>query len=103
VVVLLAISALTFVVAAALSTYCNSPGRYLEIDARSLRALTAAETWSAAGSEARRQIAAARLEIFRNWQRVNQSKAWILTFAIFFEIAGILVAAAAVILILSRQ
>lgn len=100
---LLAISAIVFVMAAALSTYNNSPARYLEIDASSLRTLTAAGTWDAAGSEARRQIAAARLEILRNWQEVNQSRARILTFAMFLEIAGILVAATAVVLILSRH
>jgi hypothetical protein len=101
--VLLAIAAGLFAAASGLAIYCNVPGRYSEIEATSLRGLAGPAVWTTDGSEARRELALARIEILHDWQRMNDIKARVLFAAATGEVAGVLVAAAAVIVVLAAR
>lgn len=99
---LLGLAAILFTAASCLAVYCNAPGGYYEIVPASLKALAAPHAWTADGSEARRELALAQLDILQDWRGMNEAKARILGFATLTEVTGLLVTAAAVIVILAE-
>ena len=85
---LLVVAAAMFVIAAALAIFVNAPLGYLEVEPESLRDLAAPSNWILPGEEARRQLAAARLEALVSARRRNQAKALVLLLAAVAEVFG---------------
>lgn len=99
-IVMLGMSAGLFTIAAGLAIYCNVPGGYYEIEPHSLLTMTRPDVWDKDGSGARRELAIARIEVVRDWRRMNERKARVLAVAAATEVVGVLTTTVAVVIVL---
>lgn len=97
---LLAGAGLLFVLAGALGIACNSPALYYQVDAASLAVFVTPEVWTEHGTDASRELTAARLAELADARDRNEQKAKLLAVAMALQVAAVLVTAAATTVIL---
>ncbi|TWD74904.1 hypothetical protein FB561_6339 [Kribbella amoyensis] len=90
--VLALVSAGVVLLAAAclLGILCSLPGLYHEIETESLRTMASPDVWEEDGTEARRELALARILQASDWHRRNTIKARVLLVAIALEALGVI-------------
>jgi hypothetical protein len=94
-------SLLLFVVASVLGLPSNQTQRYPYISSDQLEKFTKPDAWLASSDAAARRVAAAQVSMLRSARKKNGTKAKLLRYAIFVEVAAVAALAACVGLILA--
>jgi hypothetical protein len=94
--VLLVAAVVAFIVAGLFGIYMNAPMRQYEVEPDSLYKLVTSDEWPRPGEEARRQLAAAKLEVLVEARKDNNAKARVLGFAAGAQAVAVVLTAGAV-------